>query len=256
MITDIQSDSVITVNRLRTRDYRKLSGLVIVEGYPEVSRAVKAGIPIDVLYICPEIFTPTENEFTGLNVVEVSKDVFAKMAFGSRLKGILAICRPKQLQLNDIVLKPNPLIVVLENVEKPGNLGAVIRTSDGAGVDAVIMCDGKTDIFNHHVVRSSIGTIFCVQTVSAEKEELYSYLKQNNIQIFTATAKANNVYTAVDFRRGSAIILGNEHDGVSEFWQERSDQSIKIPMLGQASSLNVTVSASILIYEAHRQRNF
>ncbi|MGE0268738.1 MAG: TrmH family RNA methyltransferase [Candidatus Omnitrophota bacterium] len=255
MISDIQSESVIEVNRLRTRDYRKLTGLVIVEGYPEVNRAVRAGVPVEVLYICPEIFMPADGEFSGLNVVEVTKDVFAKMAFGSRLKGILALCKPVQPHLSDIILGEQPLIVILENVEKPGNLGAVIRTCDGAGVDAVIMCDGQTDIYNQHVVRSSIGTIFCVRTVGASKEDLYEYLQSNKIRLFAATAKAEALYTDADFRGSTAIILGNEHHGVSSFWQERCDRSIKIPMLGQASSLNVTVSASILIYEARRQRS-
>lgn len=255
MISDIQSESVIEVNRLRTRDYRKLTGLVIVEGYPEVNRAVRAGVPVEVLYICPEIFTPAAGEFDGLNVVAVTKEVFAKMAFGSRLKGILALCKPVQPRLSDIILGEQPLIVILENVEKPGNLGAVIRTCDGAGVNAVIMCDGQTDIYNQHVVRSSIGTIFCVKTIGAAREELYDYLRANNIRIFAATAKAHEVYTKTDFRGRAAIILGNEHNGVSSFWQERCDQSVLIPMLGQASSLNVTVSASILVYEAHRQRS-
>lgn len=255
MISDIQSEHVQDVNRLRRRDYRQSSGLVIVEGYPEVNQAVKARVPVEVLYICPEIFTPAAGEFSGLNVIEVTRDVFDKMAFGAKLKGILALCKPKQDQLTDIVLKENPFIVVLENVEKPGNLGAVIRTCDGAGVDAVIMCDGQTDIYNHHVVRSSIGTIFWVKTVGATKEELYAYLQSHHIRIFAASAKAQGLYTDVDFRGGSAVILGNEHNGVSPFWLKHADQTITIPMHGQASSLNVTVSASILIYEAHRQRN-
>lgn len=255
MISDINAEDVMTVNRLRRRDYRRRTGLVIVEGYPEVAQAVRAKVPVEVLYVCPDIFQPAAGEFSGLNVVEVTKDVFERMAFGERLKGILALCKPQPVTLNDIVLKPDPLVVVLENVEKPGNLGAVVRTSDGAGVDLVVMCDSQTDIYNHHVVRSSIGTIFWVKTVEASKEELFEYLRAHNIRTFAASAKVNHLYTDTDFRGGTALVLGNEHNGVSPFWLERCDQTVKIPMLGRASSLNVTVSASVLIYEARRQRN-
>ena len=254
MIHNPDAPEVIEVKKLRTRSYRKTTGQVIVEGLPEVKRAIHSNTPIDVLYICPEIVLPTELELDNLNTIDVSKEVFAQMAFGSRLKGVLAICKPQIIQLADISFKRNPFVVVLENVEKPGNLGSVIRSCDGAGVDGLIMCDGKTDLYNQHVVRSSIGTIFTVNTVSSDKEQTFEFLRQHNIQILAATAKADTKYTDIDFTLPSAIIMGNEHSGVSSFWMERADHKIGIPMLGSASSLNVTVSASILIYEALRQR--
>lgn len=255
MIVDIKHPAVKHVNQLRSRPYRVKTGMVIVEGYPEVSRAVKAGVEVDELFICPDIFVADDKEFEGQNIVEVSREVFAEMAFGSRLKGILAICRPKELKLSDLTLRPNPCLIILENVEKPGNLGSVIRSCDGAGVDAVIMCEGKTDIYNQHVVRSSIGTIFTVPTIGVGQHELADYLKANDFRVFAASAKSAGIYSEQNFAGPVAVIVGNEHNGVSEFWIERADQMIKIPMHGQASSLNVTVSASILMYEILRQRN-
>jgi len=254
-ISELNDPAISEVNRLRKRDFREETGLTIVEGYPEVSRAVKASIPLKVLYICPEIFTPTGDEFNDLPIVEVTKDVFAKMAFGSRLKGILGLFRPHILKLSDLKLAKRVLIVVLEEVEKPGNLGAVLRSCDGAGVDAVIMCDGKTDINNHNVVRSSIGTVFTVPTVAATKEETLAFCKQNNIKIFAASAKTDKKYTECNFSDSTALIVGNEHSGLSPFWFEHADEMVKIPMQGEATCLNVAVSTSILIYEALRQRS-
>ncbi len=243
------------VRRLRKREYRMKTGRVIVEGYTEVSRAVKAGIKVSTLYICPEIFTSDGSEFKGLNTVEVNKYIFSQMAFGDRLKGILALCEPRQILLSDLLpLKKNPLIVLLEGVEKPGNLGAVLRTCDGAGVDAVIICDGKTDIYNHNVVRSSIATVFTVPVVSVSKEEAVSFLKENRVNIFVATSQSKHVFTDVDLTKGSAIVVGNEHTGVSLFWRDLAKEEIRIPMVGEAQCLNAAISASILVYEAFRQR--
>ncbi|MBZ0167069.1 MAG: RNA methyltransferase, partial [Candidatus Omnitrophica bacterium] len=222
--------------------------------YPEVSRAVKAGIPVERLFICPDIFSPESKEFEHLATDFVTREVFAAMAFGSRLKGILALCRPVERRLADLRPQADGLIVVLEAVEKPGNLGAVLRTADGAGVAAVIMCDGKTDVYNQHVVRSSIGTVFTVPIVAAGKEDILAYLRERGFSIFVASARADRDYTMVDMRGRTAIVVGNEHAGVSPFWVEQCDQNIRIPMQGAASSLNVTVSASILIYEGHRQK--
>ncbi|VAX35372.1 hypothetical protein MNBD_UNCLBAC01-376 [hydrothermal vent metagenome] len=176
------------------------------------------------------------------------------MAFGARLKGVLAICQPKQYQLENLKLKQNPFIVILEGVEKPGNIGTVIRTADGAGVDAVILCNSKTDVYNHNIVRSSIGTIFTVPTIMVTPEETLQFLKSQNIKIFTTSANTEKLYTTINFKQPSAIIIGNEHTGVSSFWEEHAEAKIKISMLGEASSLNAAMSASIIIYEALRQK--
>lgn len=242
------------IGKLRKREHRQKTGWTIVEGYPEVSCAIQRKVPVKYLFICPELFQDELNEFADQNVTEVSKDVFAKMAFGSRLKGILAICEPHQYQFVDLILPPNPLVVVLDQVEKPGNLGAVLRSADGAGIDAVIACDAKTDIYNQHVVRSSIGNVFTVPTVGADQQDVFQFLKKNNICICVATAKTDQEYTQCDFTQPSAIFVGNEHQGVDPFWVDNADEMLKIPMLGQGPCLNVAVSASILIYEAVRQR--
>lgn len=255
MSADVWAQAVDCVRRLRTRAYRRKTGLVIVEGWPEVSRAVQAGVPVADLYLCPEIFRPDPGMLADITVTEVPREVFAAMAFGSRLKGILALCRPQPLVLADLRIPPEATVVVLEAVEKPGNLGAVLRTADGAGVAAVIMCDGKTDIFNQHVVRSSVGTVFTVPVVAAGAQETYAFLRERGCAIFAASAHAREDYTAVDMRGRCAIIVGNEHAGISDFWTQHSDHQVRIPMQGAASSLNVTVSASILIYEARRQKN-
>jgi len=243
------------IKELRKRKHRLATGLTIVEGYPEISRAIKAGISLRTLYICPEIFISQTNEFDNINIVEVSKDVFKEMAFGQRLKGILAICRPRQYHFTDLKLNKKPLIVVLEGLEKPGNLGTVIRTADGAGVDAVIMCEGKTDVYNHNVVRSSTGTVFTVPTIAASKEETLNFLQQNQFNIYTASAKTKPLYTDINFTNATAIIIGSEHAGVSLFWKNFTDEHIRIPMRGDATCLNAAMSASIIIYEALRQRN-
>jgi len=253
-ITDPKHFAAMEVKQLRKRKHRLATGLTIAEGYPEIRRAIKAGVSVRTLYICPEIFTLQPNEFDKNTLVEVTKDVFKEMAFGSRLKGILAICETKKYKLTDLKLKDAPLLVILEGVEKPGNIGTVIRTADGAGVDAVIMCESKTDVYNHNIVRSSTGTVFTVPVTAASNGETLTFLKKNNIKIFAASAKTTHHYTDIDFTQGSAIIIGSEDKGISSFWNERVAQKIKIPMLGDAACLNAAMSASIIIYEALRQK--
>ena len=245
----------IFVQSIRKRETRDKTGLTIVEGYPEVKRAYDAEVPFESLYICKEIFTPATDEFQKVDITYISKDEFAKIAFGARLKGILAICKPHPYTLSELRFKADPLIIMLEGVEKPGNLGAVLRTCDGAGVDAVIMCDGRTDVYNHNVVRSSIGTVFTVPTVAASNQEVYTYLRENSFKVFAATAHTDVIYTECDLTGPTAIIVGNEHEGLSDFWMEKADSKITIPMAGTGACLNVAMSASILTYEAVRQRS-
>ena len=243
------------VKGLRKRENRVLTGLVIVEGYPEVKRAYEAAVEFEVLYICLELFTPKEGEFSDDIIIEISKQEFEKIAFGKRLKGILGICHPKIIGLGDLRLDDIPLIMVLEGIEKPGNIGSVLRSSDGAGVTAFVSCDGKTDVYNHNVVRSSIGTLFTVPVVSTHCEELRDFLRKNNISIYVATAHTDNTYTSCNFCKGVALIVGNEHSGVGDFWLKEADEIISIPMQGIGGCLNVAVSASVLMYEVLRQRD-
>lgn len=244
----------ILVKSLRKREGRQKTGLTIVEGYPEVKRAYDAGVPFEKLYICNDLFKPAKDEFQNIDITYISKDEFAEIAFGARLKGILALCKPHGLTLDTLRLKQNPLVIILEGVEKPGNLGAVVRTCDGAGADALIMAEGKTDVFNHNVVRSSIGTVFTMPTLAAGNEQTFAFLQKHGFQIFAATAHADAFYTACDFTKATAIVIGNEHQGLSDFWLAHANTKIKIPMQGKGQCLNAAISASILTYEAVRQR--
>ena len=242
------------ITSLRLRKNRKATGCVIVEGLPEIKRAMAADVPFDVIYLCRELIDVDETQFANLNLIHISLDEFKQIAYGQKLKGILAICRPKQMTLEDVVLKENALIVVCEGVEKPGNLGTVIRSADGANVDCVINCDGKTDWFNQHVVRASIGAVFDVQTVDATSQETVAFLKERGFKIFATSARGKNDCFEADFRGNVALLMGSEDKGLSSTLKETADELIRIPIIGRSSSLNIAMSASILMYEAFRQR--
>lgn len=242
------------VKRLRRRDYRLKTGRTIAEGYPEVTRAIAAGIAVDLLYICPEIIQPRNGEFDNQPIVEITKKEFATIAFGEQSKGILAICRFQTYQLADLKLKAEPFLVIIDSIEKPGNLGTIIRCADGSGADGVIMCDARTDVYNHNIVRASLGAVFSLKTVAATKEETLDFCRKKGIAVFATTSKAEKNYYDCPLAKASAIVVGSEHEGLSDFWLENAGQKIKIPMQGVSTSLNAAMSASIIMYEAFRQR--
>ncbi len=254
--TNFPTDTFIPqkITGLRLRKNRQATGCVIVEGLPEIKRAMAANVPFEVIYLCRELIDVDEGQFAHLNVIHISKDEFKKIAYGQKLKGILAICRPNQMTLQTVMLKENALVVVCEGVEKPGNLGTVIRSADGANVDCVINCDGKTDWFNQHVVRASIGAVFDVQTVDATKEETVAFLKEHGFKIVATSAKGKRDCFESDFRGKVALLMGSEDKGLSSMLKENADELIRIPIVGRSSSLNMAMSASILMYEAFRQR--
>ena len=177
------------------------------------------------------------------------------MAYREGTEGIIAEVEAKHLSLNDLNLPENPLIVVLEAVEKPGNLGAVLRSADAAGASAVIVCDPLTDLYNPNLIRASIGAVFTVPVVAASSEETIKFLKEHGIQILTAQLQDSSLYYDVDMRRGTAIVMGTESTGLTDVWRKAADAHIRIPMLGHLDSLNVSVSAAILLFEAVRQRH-
>ena len=185
---------------------------------------------------------------------EVSLDVFDKIAYREGIDGLLALAVPKYAELNSFKPGKDPLIIVLETVEKPGNLGAVMRTADAAGVDAVIIADPRTDIFNPNAIRASIGCIFSVPLFACTSEKCIQWLRQNNIRIYCTYLKASIDYLEADFRKGSAIVMGTEATGISDIWVQEADQNIIIPMNGIADSLNVSVTTAIVTFEAVRQR--
>jgi len=214
--------------------------------------AVFGGYNIDSLYICPE-FNEKIN-FSADHIYEVNKKVFEKIAYREDSDGLLAIMKMKTNVLDDIIVSGNPFVIVLEAVEKPGNLGAILRTADAANIDAVIVCDPKSDIFNPNVIRSSLGCVFTVNTVTCTSEQAFEWLKQNNIAIYAAELESSQWYYDEDYRKKSAVIMGTESTGLSDFWLKKADKRIKIPMKGKADSLNVSVSTAIITFEAMRQR--
>ena len=239
---------------------RRKEGLFVVEGRRELLHCVEAGFEIDTLFYCPSAMGEGEESSKVLALVErthsyeVSNDIYEKIAYRGGSEGVVAEVKIRHLQLHDLNLKDNPLIVVLESVEKPGNLGAVLRSADAAGVDAVIVCDPLTDLYNPNLIRSSIGGIFSVPCVPCSSEECINFLKKSGIQILTAQLQDSNLYYNIDMTRGTAIVMGTESTGLTNIWREAADAHIRIPMLGKLDSLNVSISAAILMYEAVRQR--
>ena len=273
----------------KSRERRK-AGLFVVEGRRELSHCLAAGFIPDTIFICPDIFTPSgegispEGRATrgtvaggpraervvglggarlpkgvwpspeGTKMYHVSREVYEKIAYRGGTEGIIAEIKYKERRLEDIVLGENPLVIVLESVEKPGNLGAVLRSADAAGADAVIICDPLTDLYNPNLIRSSIGSVFTRQVATATSEETIAWLKARGIRILTAQLQDSSLYYDTQMTGPTAIVMGTESTGLTGIWREAADQHIRIPMLGSLDSLNVSVSAAILLFEAVRQR--
>ncbi len=239
---------------------RRDQNLFVIEGYREISRAMQAGILIKELYICPDLDKLGRGDELlaagqSIQVFEVGTAAFARIAYREGSDGLIALAEPRMLRLSDLKLKSNPLILILESVEKPGNLGAIMRTADAAGVDAVIVCDPLTDIYNPNAIRSGVGCIFTSQVVTCSTAEAIIWLRNNDIRAFAAALTDTAVtYHQVDFRGPSAIVMGTEAIGLSSEWLGKSDSQVIIPMKGIADSLNVSTSAAILVFEAVRQR--
>lgn len=261
IITSSANPRVKNIIKLRKATYRKAGHTFIIEGYRELALARKAGVRFKEIYFCPELFSkgdetkllsPTQT--LKADLFEVSARVYDKIAFGNRREGLIALAEEPKRSLADIPLKTNPLLAVLERIEKPGNIGAIIRTADGAGADAVVIADASSDIYNPHTVRASIGALFSVYVINARTAEVISWLKAHKIQIVCGCVQAKSTYTTVDFSKPSAIVLGSEEKGLSPIWKESADYQVAIPMAGEVDSLNVSTAAGILLFEAVRQR--
>ena len=239
---------------------RRKDGLFVVEGQRELLHCLEAGYEIDSVFCCPALFNDGEyadalqHYISGSRYFEVSEQVYQKIAYRGTTEGIVAEMKSRTLCLDNLRLKDNPLIVVLERVEKPGNLGAILRSADAAGADAVIVCDSLTDLYNPNLIRSSIGAVFTVPVVACTSGECIEFLKQKNIRILTAQLQDSHLYYDTDMTGGTAIVMGTEATGLTDQWRKAADAHIRIPMLGQLDSLNVSVSAAILLFEAVRQR--
>ena len=259
MITSLQNQRIKDVVKLSNARERRRQNLFLIEGARELSLAVSAGdYGITNFFVCDELLsieTKLLVQKWGVPVEKVSAAVFRKMAYREESDGIIAVAKPKRLSFDEIHLSVNPFVIVLESVEKPGNLGAILRTADAARVDAVIVCDPQTDIYNPNAIRSSIGCVFTQPIVACTSEEALQWLKQAGVRIFAAELTASEWYHKADFTQPTAIVMGTEADGLTDFWLRNADCRIKIPMRGYIDSLNVSVSAAVITFEAMRQRN-
>ncbi|WP_019039357.1 TrmH family RNA methyltransferase [Psychroflexus tropicus] len=228
----------------------------IIEGAQELQLALKSGYSIKQVLVCFKIFDfEISLEEIGCEIIEISKEVFEKLAYRSTTGGIVGIAEALKLNLNELKFNTStPLVVVAEAPEKPGNIGALLRTCDAAQADAFILADPKTDLYNPNIIRSSVGTVFTNQVAIGSTSEIIDYLRKMNIQIYAAALQNSTSYLEEDFKNATAIVLGTEHEGLTEDWRTHADKIIKIPMQGKVDSLNVSVSAAILIFEAKRQR--
>ncbi len=261
LIASLQNPRVKAVVGLRQRSDRDERGEMIIEGYRELKRAIENRHFPKTLFHCPALFMGTNEPAliesarqTGAEIVECTAPVFEKMSYRDRPEGLLAVAPQVRRSLDDLNLPDRPLIVVAEAIEKPGNLGTILRTADAAGVHAVIVCDRCTDINNPNVVRASIGTLFSLPVAEASSEATIAWLRERHIQILAATPHTDFEYYDVDLKGGTAIVVGTEQYGLSDRWMSQADLKVRIPMLGQADSLNVAAATTILLYEAVRQR--
>ncbi|MDA1140489.1 MAG: RNA methyltransferase [Planctomycetota bacterium] len=261
-ITSPQNARIKRLVRLRKRSERDSSQLTVIDGVKEIRCAMEAGAEIAELYVCEELLADGDAGLAaeaGARASEsymVSEEVFRKGAYGDRVEGLIAVVPIPMVELKDLSLGDCPLLLVIEGLEKPGNLGAVIRSADAAGVTGVIACEAKTDLFNPNAIRASIGTIFSVPVIRASSSETIGWLKNNGIHSIAATPNAETNHTDADFRRPTALVLGSEHHGLTDTWLEGADATIRIPMQGKADSLNLAMSATILAFEAARQRGW
>ena len=233
---------------------RKRSGLFVVEGLRELRHCVSKGYEIDSLFFCSALLGESIDDLLVASSYEVTEQVYGKIAYRDSTEGVVAVMRMRHTALEDLQLSDRPLLVVLESVEKPGNLGAVLRSADAAGADAVIVCDPLTDLFNPNLIRASIGAVFSRQVAAAGSEETISWLKSKGIRILTAQLQDSDLYYDADMKSPVAIVMGTESTGLTDCWREAADAHIRIPMLGELDSLNVSVSAAVLLFEAVRQR--
>jgi RNA methyltransferase, TrmH family len=249
---------------LRERRDRDQSGLTLVDGAREVRRAIEAGVVVDTAFVCRELLTAEDARAAVATlergageardrIVEVGERAFEKVAYGDRSDGIVLVVRPRSLALDGLELPAEPLVVITEDVEKPGNLGAILRSADGAGAHAVVAVGG-TDLFNPNVIRASVGTVFTVPIAAASATDTMAWLKRRGIRIVAARTDAQRLYADADLRGPVAIALGSERVGLSAEWHRADVEGLRLPMAGVADSLNVSVAAAVLLYEAWRQR--
>ena len=260
-INSIQNSYIKNLLKLQEKAReRKKQGLFIIEGKREITLAISAGYKFDTILFFPNLIS--ENEVLHLfnanvNRIEISKEVYHKLAYRGSTEGIIAVTKAKNNSLENIQFNSKkPLLLIAEGLEKPGNIGALLRTADAANVDAVLIANPKSDLYNSNIIRSSIGCIFTNQIATGTSEEIIAFLQKNNISIYAATLQNSNEYYKENYMESSAIVVGTEATGLTDIWREAANQNVNIPMQGQIDSMNVSVSAAIILFEAKRQRKF
>ncbi len=253
-ITSLQNPAIKRLVKLReSKRQRRADGLMLVEGVDELNLALASGLQPQTLFCAPEI-SSARLQFSRVQTVTVSRAVFEKISYRDNPDGWLGVFPLPQKALNEIRLSAAPFVIVAESIEKPGNLGAILRTADAAGADAVLVCDPRVDIWNPNVVRASRGTLFTVPALEAENAAALEWLRANRVQVLAATPAGTINYAEVNLREPIAIVVGAEDEGLTDFWISNADFKAKIPMKGKVNSLNVSVAAALIAYEAVRQR--
>lgn len=258
-ITSIQNPFIKSLVLLQEKaKARKQNARFLIEGKREIELALKGNYEIETLLYFPEIFPETEiKKWMGTaDIIAISKEVYQKLAYRDTTEGLLAVAKTKSLQLSDLKLSNNPLILVAEAPEKPGNIGALLRTADAANLDAVIIANPKSDLYNPNIVRSSVGCLFTNQIATGSTSEIIAFLKANKINFYCATLQNSTGYHTQDYTTPTALVVGTEATGLTEEWRNEATQNVIIPMQGEIDSMNVSVAAAILIFEAKRQRGF
>lgn len=258
-ITSIQNPFIKSLVLLQEKaKNRKQTGTFIIEGMREISLAVKGKYEIETVLFYPEICSETEARKIAktAELIEINKDVFQKLAYRDTTEGILAVAKTKSLRLADLKLSSNPLILIAEAPEKPGNIGALLRTADAANLDAVIIANPKSDLYNPNIVRSSVGCLFTNQIATGTTSEIINFIKEREINFYCATLQNSTSYHTQNYTTPTALVVGTEATGLTQEWRDAATQNIIIPMQGEIDSMNVSVAAAILIFEAKRQRGF
>lgn len=260
-ISSTQNPRIKSVLHLQKRRERDRTGLFLIEGTRELARALRGGVTIEEIFRCPPLTASTEKkdlvreiESRRIAMTSVSQRVFARIAYRETTGGLLAVARKPSFTIADLPRTDPPLYLVVESVEKPGNLGAIFRSADGAGATGLIVTDQRTDLSNPNTIRASLGTVFTVSSAITDSATAIEWLKNNSVAIVTTSPHADTPYTRANLATGCAIVVGSEDTGVSESWLEAADERVRIPMRGAADSLNVAAAAAVLLYEALRQR--
>ena len=263
LITSAKNPKIKRVCSLRERRERDREGVTVLEGYRELSRSMDAGIHLTECYHCPELYLGEHEgellaraEKQGAVIYETTRECLIKMAYRDRPEGLIALAEMHHKGLDEMPILPNGLYLVAETIEKPGNLGSMLRSADAVGATGVIICNRQTDVFNPNVIRASTGAIFSVPLAETSSEEAVEWFREHGIRTVAASPHSTEVYTEIDMTQGIALVVGAEQYGLTDYWMKGADIGVQIPMLGRMDSLNVATAATILLYEAARQRKW